>query len=351
LTPGEREVYGFGMLARATSALLCILILAASVEARSPKLRKPKRGFQMRSSSYVIPPASDEEWCEYRRLPNRKAMDAQGFELRMPAGAHHFVLWAYNGNVDDDTQFPREPVKVPGCTGIGPGDSFIPVNLFGNQTPNGSVRFPKGIAVRLKPHQQVWLNPHMKNFGTGDLDARVTFNIIPARKGSVKHHAESFVVGNIAGINIPAGGTQTLVSEWTAPADLNVIQFSSHQHRLGVYVSAELEQPNGSFAQMFENVEWEHPNELWMDRDVPWRDLDPKVLRLTKGQRLRFTCKWVNTDAKRVTFGVETTDEMCFVTGYFYRDDESTPPIVGEGCLPVQEGLMCPLARTLSSSD
>jgi hypothetical protein len=304
----------------------------------------------MRSTSVVIHPGADEEWCEYRRLPNRREMDAQGFELRMPAGAHHFVLWAYNGNVTDDAQFPRTPVAVPGCTGIGPGDSLIPVNLFGNQTPNGRVRFPKGIAVRLKPHQQVWLNPHMKNLAAEDLDARVAFNITPARPGSVKHHAESFVVGNITGIDVPAGGTQTLVSEWTAPADMNVIQFSSHQHRLGVYVSAELEQPDGSFAQMFENVDWTHPNELWMYRDAPWKDLDPQVLRLTKGQRLRFTCKWRNTDTKTIRFGVETTDEMCFVTGYFYRDDETAPPLSGAGCFTVREGLMCPLAKTLSST-
>jgi hypothetical protein len=338
------------MHVRAASALLCLLVIATPAAARSPKLRKPKRGFQMRSTSVVIHPGADEEWCEYRRLPNRKEMDAQGFELRMPAGAHHFVLWAYNGNVTDDAQFPSTPVAVPGCTGIGPGDSLIPVNLFGNQVPNGRVRFPKGIAVRLKPHQQVWLNPHMKNLGTEDLDARVAFNITPARRGSVKHHAESFVVGNVTGIDIPAGGTQTLVSEWTVPADLNLIQFSSHQHRLGVYVSAELEQPDGSFAQMFENVDWNHPNELWMYRDAPWKDLDPQVLRLTKGQRLRFTCKWRNTDPTAKHFGVETTDEMCFVTGYFYRDDETAPPISGAGCFTVKEGLMCPLAKTLSST-
>lgn len=339
------------MRARTTSAVLCILFLAASADARASRLRKPKRGFQMRSSTFVVAPGADEEWCEYRRLPNKKAIEAQGFELRMPAGAHHFVLWAYNGNVEDDSQFPTGPVKVPGCTGIGPGDSLVPVNLFGNQTPNARVRFPKGIAVRLKPHQQVWLNPHMKNFGTEDLDARTTFNIITARPGTVEHHAESFVVGNIPGIDIPAGGTQTLVSEWAAPADLNVIQVSTHQHHHGVYVGVELEQPDGSFARLHENESWEHPEELWTDREAPWRDMDPPVLRLTKGQRMRFTCKWVNTDTKRIRFGVETTDEMCFVTGYFYRDDESTPPLTGAGCFPVKEGLMCPLAQTLSSSD
>jgi hypothetical protein len=329
---------------------VALLVAVPAVAATGPRLRKPKRGFQMRTTPFVIPPGADEEWCEYRRLPNRREMEAQAFELRMPAGAHHFVLWAYNGSVTDDAQFPDDPVKVPGCTGIGPRDSFMPVNLLGMQTPNGRVRFPEGIAVRLKPRQQVWLNPHMKNFTGEDLHARVVFNITPARKGSVRHHAESFVVGNIVGIDVPAGGRQTLVSEWTAPADLNVIQVSSHQHRLGTYVSASLEQPDGSFAQIFENFDWEHPRELWTHTTAPWKDLAPPVLRVTRGQRMRFTCRWHNTDPHPVRFGVETTDEMCFVTGYFYRDDETTPPISGPGCFTVKEGLMCPLVATLSST-
>jgi hypothetical protein len=130
--------------------LVVALLVAVSADAgKGPKLRKPKRGFQMRTTPYVVPPGADEEWCEYRRLPNRHEMDAQAFELRMPAGAHHFVLWAYNGNVTDDAQFPSGPVKSVACTGLGPHDTFIPVNLFGMQTPNGRVRFPEGIAVRL----------------------------------------------------------------------------------------------------------------------------------------------------------------------------------------------------------
>jgi len=126
---------------------------------------------------------------------------------------------------------------------------------------------------------------------------------------------------------------------------------TSHQHRLGTYVSASLEQPDGNFLQVFENHDWEHPRELWTHQQAPWKDQDPPIIRLARGQRMRFTCRWQNTDTKRVTFGVETTDEMCFVTGYFYRDDETSPPISGAGCFTVKEGLMCPLAKTLSSAE
>lgn len=341
---------------RSLLVLALALVVTAAPEAPAAfttraKLKKPKRGFQVRVGEYTIPPGADREWCEYRRLPNKKEMLVRGFELRMPEGAHHFVLWAYNGSVSDDTKFPKRPVESPGCAGVGPGDTFLPVNLFGMQIPNGRVQFPPGIAVRIEARQQVWLNPHMKNFHEAAMTPGIVFNMIPARKSAVEHLAESFAIGNMAGISIPGGGTQTLVSEWTAPVPLNIIQLSSHQHRFGTWVSAEVENGDGSFTTVFENDDWEHPRELWMHQEAPWEDLDPAVLRLERGRKLRFTCKWHNTDTAAVHFGVKTTDEMCFVTGYYYRDPGTAGAIAGPGCIPASEGLTCPLSRTVSTAD
>lgn len=310
-------------------------------------LKKPHRGFQMEASEFTVHPGEDSEWCEYRRLPNKKAMEVQAFELRMPVGAHHFVVWQYDGEEPPDDE---KLVMVPGCVGVGSGGSLMLTNLFGMQTPNGKVRFPKGVAVRLAPHQQVWLNPHMKNFGSTDMVPGIVFNMRPARKGSVRHLAESFAIGNNTVINVPAGGTQTIVGEFVAPTDLNIIQLSSHQHQWGTLVAAEVEQDDGSFTEVFRNESWEHPLEIWMHDSLPWREQRPAVLRLTKGKKLRWTCTWNNQGARAVRFGTETTDEMCFVTGYYYRDAGDTEPIRTAGCLPSPEGLTCPFATTVSSS-
>jgi hypothetical protein len=330
---------------------LAVLLVAAAGHAtvvEHTKLRKPRRGFQMQMHSFTVHAGEDLEVCQYRRLPNKHEMDAQGFELRMPKGAHHFVVWGYNGNVTDDSKFPKGPVETVACTGLGPGDSLMPVNLFGQAIPNARVRFPAGVAVRLKPRQQVWLNPHMKNAGSEDFVPDIKFNITPAPKGSVQHHAEFFTVGNIPGINVPAGGDQTLVSEWTVVDDMNVIMVDSHQHRLGTYVSIETEQPDGSFVQLYENTNWEHPYELWPHQEEPWKN-QGGTIRFTKGQKIRFTCKWHNSTTDDVHFGVETTDEMCFMTGYYYRDDESAPRPRYRGCGDQKEGFTC-FAPTLSSS-
>jgi hypothetical protein len=315
-----------------------VLALVSAADGRT-LLKKPKRGFQVKVSEFTIMPGQDLEVCEYRRLPNKKPMDVDGFELRMPAGAHHFVIWAYSGNEQDDSKFPQGPVESVGCAGIGPGE-LAPQVLIPIQSPNARFRFPEGVALRLEPHQQVWLNPHMKNFDAAPIQPEVRFNFHRAKKRTVKRHAEGMIIGNMANIRVPAGGGQTITAEWTSPADLTLIQLATHQHQLGTYANIELPDATGqAWNRIYENTDWEHPRDYWPDPPI----------RLAKGDKIRITCTWDNTEGVReVRFGPETTDEMCFILGYYLRDDGDTAPITGGGCLPARRGLLCPLAPAVA---
>ncbi|HJQ84781.1 MAG TPA: hypothetical protein VKA21_11935 [Candidatus Binatia bacterium] len=317
--------------------VLCsILAFAGAAIARPARLAKPKRGFQMQATDYTIAPGQDLEWCEYRRLPNTKPMDINGFKLRMPEGAHHFVIWAYGGDTEDDAQFPAGPQESVACTGLAPDDP-IPQVLIPIQTPNARLRFPKGVALRIDPQQQIWLNPHMKNLTGEPITTDIRFNFYRARKGSVKHLAEGLIAGNSAAIRVPAGGDQTITAEWTAPADLNLIQLATHQHRLGTYANIELVNPDGTPRLIYENTNWQHPKPYWPAQPI----------RLAQGEKIRITCRWHNTDDHEVRFGPETTDEMCFILGFYYRDPEDTDPISARGCLPAKRGLLCPNAPAI----
>jgi hypothetical protein len=277
LRPGSR-----GPGTRLLSALL-VAMLALSAHAET-RLRKPKRGrgFQTSVGQYAIGPGQDVEVCEYRRLANTTPMDVAGFKLRMPPGAHHFALWTYGGSVTDDARFPQGPVESVGCAGIAP-DELIPQLLIPTTTPDATFRFPKGVALRIDAHEQVFLNPHMRNAGTEPVVPDVRFNLYAARKGSVKHHAEGFTFGNSNAIKIPAGGEQTLTSEWTVPIDLTIIHMTTHQHRLGTYAEVQLVEPDGVTAtRLVASRDWKHPRALW----------PPRGLRLDKGRKLRLTCTW-----------------------------------------------------------
>ena len=320
-------------MAVALVLLAALSLLAATAEARPLKLPKPKRGFQMRMREFSIPPASERETCEFRTTPNKEPIDVQGFRLNMTPGSHHFVLWEYLGDNTDPADFPSELVDAPGCVGVGPRDSFAAnANLFGMQVAKARLRFPPGVAVRLEPHAPVFLNAHLRNASPTDpLTAEVVFNIVPARKGTVKHHAQALTVGNLNDILLPPQSSASLTSEWYAPTDLNIVQLSTHQHHRGTHTVVRLIDPDGTDRGMlFEAVNWEHPGEKWF----------PQAFRLRQGQGLRFTCEWQNPDDKLVSFGVTTDDEMCFVTGYFYPDDDGAQ-VGGGDCLPQGAGLLC----------
>ena len=313
------------------------LLLTTTVDARM-HLKKPKRGFQMKVGKYTVAPGQDLEVCEYRRLPIRKSMDVSGFEVRMPAGAHHFVIWAYGGNLQDDGKFPHGPVPAIGCSGVSP-DELIPQVMIPIQTPNSRFRFPTGVALPVDAHEQVWLNPHMKNAASTPLTPDIRFNFYGARKGTVKHHAEGLIVGNITDIHVPAGGDQTLTAEWTAPVNLTLVYLATHQHRLGTYGNIEIVDPDGvTRSKVYENQDWQHPYSYWPNPPI----------RLAQNQKMRITCTWHNTDDHEVRFGPKTTDEMCFILGFYYRDDGDTGPVAGDGCIPAKRGLLCPLAPAVA---
>jgi len=315
-------------------ALVLSFSLVGLAHGASHRLRKPVHGFQARMHDFTVKPSEDLEVCEYRRLPNKKPLDIVGFKLSMPPEAHHFVIWSYGGHLTDDSKFPQGPVESVGCAGVSP-DEAIPQVLIPIQTPNARFRFPEGIALRVEAHKQVWLNPHLRNYTDEAIRPDIRFNFYKAKKGTIRHLAQGLIIGNSTDIDVPAGGDQTLTAEWTSPIDLTLIQLATHQHQLGTYANIQILDPDGrQHPPIYENADWQHPYPFWPEGGI----------RLVRGQKMRITCTWHNPHDHAVRFGPETTDEMCFILGFYYRDDGDTTPVAGNGCLPSKSGLLCILA-------
>jgi hypothetical protein len=316
-------------MSKLVALALVALVAAGAIAGDRGRLRKPKRGhgFQTKMGTYTVGASEDLEVCEYRRLANTRPMDVSRFKLSMPLGAHHFALWTYGGDVQDDSRFPQGPVPSVGCVGIAPDEPF-PQLLIPTTRPDTSFHLPKGVVLRLDANEQVFLNAHMRNATDAPVVPDVRFNLYRAKKGTVKHVAEGLTFGNSTDISIPAGGDQTLTVEWTSPIDLTIVYLATHQHRLGTHATIEMLSPDGLTKDLLvETDDWRHPGTAWPQGG----------LRIAKGQKMRITCSWHNTDDHTVTFGPETTDEMCFAIGFYYRDAGDTTPVVGR-LHPVEEG-------------
>ncbi len=318
-----------------TLAILALagLALGTTAEAKRLHLHRPARGFQMRMTPFAIPAGGEREACEYVVTPNGKAMDVSAFEMKTTPGAHHFVLWEYLGKDTDRADFWSGVKDATGCIGLGPRDGQVTTaNLFGMLSGHQHVEFPAGVAVSLQPHAALYANLHLHNYTAAPVDAEAVFNLVPARKGSVQHHAQALTVGTID-FDIPAHGHAAVSGEWRAPVDLNIVQISTHEHHRGTRMSVSHMDASGNAMgdPLVVSEDWEHPN-------VTWFRQQPK--RVRAGEGLRFTCEWQNNDDFPVQFGVTTEDEMCFVIGYFYPDDDGAK-VKGPGCLPQGSGIEC----------
>src|SRR5262249_38865160 len=182
----------------AVLALAC-LALGTAADARQLHLRKPRRGFQMRVTPFVVSPGADRGGCGSLVGPTRAAVVVSAFELKVTLGPPHFVAWESLGKDRAPADFWSGIRYSPGCVGLGPGDGFgTTANLFGMLTGHVHVQFPHGIAVRLERHAILYGNLHFHNYSSAPIDAEAVFNFIPARKGTVRHHAQAFTVGSTA---------------------------------------------------------------------------------------------------------------------------------------------------------
>jgi len=309
---------------------LCFLSFGTTADAARLRLHKPARGFQMRMTSFVVAPGADREGCEYAVAPNRKPMDVAEFELRATPGTHHFVVWEYLGPDRNPADFWRGIAYAPGCTGLGPQNGASNANLFGMLPAYQRFHFPPGVAVRLQPHAIVYPNLHFHNYSDAPVLGQAVFNFIPARKGTVRHHAQALTVGSFQ-INIPPRGNAALTGEWHTPTALNLVQLSTHEHHRGTRVTVHhIDASGADLGELVVSTNWEHPTVQWYQQ----------ALRLPAGDGFRFTCEWSNPDDHAVHFGPTTEDEMCFVVGYFYPDEDGVTPS-GPGCLPQGAGLEC----------
>ena len=309
----------------------CLIFTVPAGAKRMHLHRPPPGGFQMRMTPFPIPVGGEREVCEYQITPNRTPMDIAEMQLRSTPGTHHFVLWEYLGADRNPADFWSGAKDAPGCVGLGPQDGlFNTADLFGMQVSPSQVKFPPGVAVYLEPHAIVYSNLHLKNFFPEPIMAEAVFNVIPAKKGTVKHHAQTLTVGSWD-IDIPPLGSASLTGEWRTPVPLNIVQLSTHQHHRGTLDSVHrIDAAGNDMGDLVDSPDWQHASVRWY----------PQALRIEPGEGFRFTCDWQNPDDHPVHFGVTTDDEMCFMTGYFYLDDDNGR-VSAPGCLPQGAGLEC----------
>jgi hypothetical protein len=299
----ERRVW------RVASAVL--LSIAVSVDAHGGS-----RSFTVRASPFEVPVGAERTVCEYRPSPNAEPLEVGGFEIHASPGLHHASVSAYLGDDRDPRHYTRGIPADATCRDVGPPDLLAPLRsmLLLGSVSVGRQRFPPGLAIRLDARQPLLLNFHYFNGTSRPLRPKVRLRILRARRGAVRHHLEVLGVGNFD-IRIPPHATVSHTADWSPPFDVNVAMLSSHAHGRATRVTASVLVGDAAPRRVYESRSWAEPTIAWQ----------APPLRLTPADRLRFTCEWRNDSDREIGFGATADDEMCFITGYFFRDEDPPP--------------------------
>ncbi len=296
---------------------------------------KPGEGIQLTISGFEVPKGGETEVCQRIYLDNEEPIEIGGYEVRMPSGSHHFVVYAYQGEGAD--QYPEGLFKAGGCIGVGPPDSMNLVQVAGAGSAYEKIDYPATTGIVLRPHQPILLNSHYANATLEPTRPTVYANLYFAKE-RVTHPIEGAAISNY-NILIPPGRTRSTTARWTIPFDMYMIMFSSHEHKRGKLFTARIaegavDRPEGDLigdryqndtkpvgsvpesGDFYRSENWEHPTVLTYQ--------EPRLFR--QGTVVEFTCTHHNDKRVPLAFGPLSDDEMCFSIGMYYRADTAPPP-------------------------
>lgn len=302
----------------------------AKVWADDWTLGKPDLVLTMPEEYTVAATGADDFRCF--ALPTNLTEDKQVVAVEVRPGnprvVHHVL------NFLDTSGKGRElDAKDPGPGyNSGPGGvGFFPSGALGGWAPGNMPRvLPDGIYRPLPAKSDMVIQVHYHKTGKVEKD-RTSIGVYFAKEPRMKQ-ARTLPLTNLA-INIPPDEAKHEVkAQMTVPFDATAISITPHMHLLGREMKVAATLPDGSTKDM-----------VWVrDWDYRWQDtyLYKEPFRLPKGTKLELTAYYDNTSGnplnpnnppKRVTFGEQTTDEMCFAFIDFVMDAE--PPAFRAGKL------------------
>ena len=296
------------------------------------KLGKPDLVLKMPEAWRLDPRGKDVYRCFV--LPTNLTEDKKVVAVEYRAGnaqAVHHIL----GFIDTQGRARKrdEADSGPGYYSFG-GPGFAADGELGGWAPGMTPEFlPDGIARSLPAGADVVMQVHYHG-GDSHVGEDVSQIGLYFAKKPVEKRLRVFPV-DIHPLEIAAGKADYRVTRTvTVPIDANLIWVAPHMHLLGKTFEMTATLPDGTEKPLIEIADW----------DFRWQGLYTfrQPVKLPKGSKITITATYDNTannprnpnnPPKEVTWGEETTDEMCIGFVGFVAANENDPLI------PLLDGL------------
>jgi hypothetical protein len=272
------------------------------------------QGIQIHVDSFGVKSNFERELFVYRSLGNSSEIYVNRIQTAMRPLSHHFVLYSI-----DQSMAPGWPCTpsfntvrdIRNADGSMNLIAMIPmachVFVGGSMTQNGDYVFPPGVALRLPASMAIDMNVHYVNRTSSEIPGEAFANLYTVPLAQVQKVARTLNMSNTS-ISLPAGKTTTIEKTFTVSSTTNVFMLTSHMHGLGVRFQIKIVGGSRDGELVYENTDWEHPQTITFAQPIA----------LQPGQGLKSVITWNNTTDHTVKFGLQSTDEMGIIFGYYY---------------------------------
>ncbi len=274
--------------------------------------------------SYEIPASGPDVYrCFVLPIPLDSDREVTAVEYR-PGNRTtvHHIIGYLDGNGLSRTKDEQDP--GPGFTSFG-GPGFMPTGELGGWVPGLTPQpLPDGIARPLKQGTDLVMQIHYHPSGKPEKDKTQVGIYFGKKKATKLLRILPIVQFNL---DIPAGvDKHDVKAAFPLPFDAKAIFIIPHMHLLGRTMQVDATAPDGTLTPLLKIDDW----------DFNWQDMysykDP--LKLVRGSKLSLRATFDNSEKnprqpalppKRVTWGEETTDEMCIAFIGFVPESENDP--------------------------
>jgi mono/diheme cytochrome c family protein len=272
--------------------------------------------------AYAVPADGPDVYRNFV-LPYRPDQDqwVSAVEVRpdQRAVVHHVIVYL---DLLDQARALDAADPGPGFTSTGGGPGFAPVDGLGGWAPGNTPPFsPPGTAWKIPARARVVMQVHYHPDGAAHQD-RTKIGIHFARE-PIRQQMRAFPLADL-GLAIPPGAERHEESaNLKLSTDITLHAVAPHMHYLGREMKVTATLPDGSVKPL-----------LWIkDWDFHWQEtyLFKEPVKLPAGSRVDVVAYYDNSEnnphnpnspPQWVTWGEETTDEMCIAVLILTLDSE-----------------------------
>ncbi len=270
----------------------------------------------------ALAPGVETERCQFFKVP-AAGYNISREEIRFTNGSHHVLLFTTPyADIPTKDRFGNPVNTAEGqwfeCGPNGPTAHWEVNGVVGGSQNHDGVsllgQLPAGTALKVPGGSVLLMNTHYINATAKVIDTDARINVYTIPDAQVQQEAGILFFYNPF-IRVPANGKGMARAVCQVHQDINLVNGQSHMHKRGIKQETFLVDAQGAVADtLFKGTNWE---------DVPMQKNEPvKVLKA--GQFIDYGCQYQNNEARSVTQGLSTQDEMCMFVGLYYPRHRQT---------------------------